>query len=133
MSAAQKFAPGDTVRCIDNCSYSPWAEWYVDEHYSEDMLTVGERYLVRAVAKRDGQTGIDVGVPTPWGDQYWNANRFEKCLLRLATCAPASADTHPKGGDALAAPFMSGAVPAQPGDAQTPSPHPHPKDSTNAS
>src|SRR5690349_16430869 len=33
---------------------------------------------------------------------------------------PASADTHPQGGDGLLAPFMSGAVPKA--DAQTPSP-----------
>jgi hypothetical protein len=81
------FQIGDTVRCIDNCSYSPWAEWYVDEHYSEDMLEEGRRYLVLGVAERDGQIGLDIGIPTPWGDPYWNADRFEVSLLRLATTA----------------------------------------------
>lgn len=35
-----------------------------------------------------------------------------------ARAALASVDTHPKDGDALAAPLVSGAVPAKPGDAQ---------------
>ena len=82
---------GDTVRCIDNCSYSPWAEWYADERYSEDMLEVGKRYRVLDVAKRDGQVGLNVGVPTPWGDQFWNARRFEVALLRLPETASACA------------------------------------------
>lgn len=74
---------GDTVRCIDNTSRGHWAEWYGDDAYSEDMLQLGTRYLVRDVRTRDGETGLDIGIPTPWGDQFWNADRFEKALLRL--------------------------------------------------
>lgn len=73
------------MRCVDNRSKPDWAAWYVDDAYSEDMLKLGERYLVLAVAERDGQLGYDVGVPTPWGDRFWNADRFERSLLRLPT------------------------------------------------
>lgn len=82
---------GDTVRCVDNAAKPEWAEWYQDADYAGDMLVKGERYLVRAIAERDGQTGYDVGVPTPWGDPYWNADRFERSLLRLPSLASAQA------------------------------------------
>ena len=84
----QDIGAGDTVVCIDNTSRSHWAEWYQDEQYSEDILELRGRYLVREVAERDGETGLDVGIPTPWGDRFWNADRFQKSLLRLATPAP---------------------------------------------
>ena len=77
---------GDTVRCIDASSRADWADWYMDSAYAEGMLIRGERYLVRAVAERDGVIGYDVGVPTPWGDPFWNADRFERSLLRLPMC-----------------------------------------------
>lgn len=78
---------GDTVRCIDVSAKPDWAAWYIDNHYAGDMLTLGERYLVYRVAERDGQTGYDIGIPTPWGDPCWNADRFERSLLRLASAA----------------------------------------------
>jgi hypothetical protein len=78
---------GDTVCCIDNGSREEWARWYGDGEYSEDMLVKGLRYLVRDTLTRDGMLGLDVGVPTPWGDPFWSADRFEKALLRLPTSA----------------------------------------------
>jgi hypothetical protein len=57
----------------------------------------------------DGNGGV---LGTCWGEDGYGKNIAPNCL--------ASADTHPKGGDANAAPFMSGAVPAEErADAQT--------------
>jgi hypothetical protein len=78
---------GDTVRCIDASSKPEWAEWYQDSQYADGMLERGKKYLVRRIAERDGQTGYDIGIPTPWGDPYWNADRFERALLRLPSFA----------------------------------------------
>lgn len=74
---------GDTVLCVDATSKTEWAEWYSDPAYSEDMLCKGALYQVREVATRDGQTGLDIGFPTPWGDRHWNADRFEKWSLQI--------------------------------------------------
>lgn len=46
---------------------------------------------------------------------------FQMRALRLVMGLPASCDTRPQGGDSEAAPFTSGAVPAQQEDALTPS------------
>ena len=93
----QAFSVGMAVRCIDNRSRPHWAEWYGDAAYCEDMLSMGKRYVVRAIAEQDGHIGIDVGVPTPWGDHFWNADRFEPALVREPLLARDAA-THPKEG-----------------------------------
>jgi hypothetical protein len=83
--SAMTLKVGDTVRCIDASSRADWAAWYGDDAYCD--LVKGQRYLVRATLIRDGQFGLDVGIPTPWGDPYWSANRFERALLRLPSTA----------------------------------------------
>jgi hypothetical protein len=85
LRVATDIKAGDTVRCIDASSKPEWATWYMDSDYAGDLLAKGQRYLVRGVAERNGQTGYDIGVPTPWGDLYWNADRFERSLLHLAS------------------------------------------------
>ena len=88
---------GDTVRCIDATSRPDWAAWYMDNGYADDMLVRGKSYPVHAVAERDGKTGYDIGVPTPWGDPFWNADRFERALLRLPVEAFATSRSQHEG------------------------------------
>jgi hypothetical protein len=85
--SAPRFIVGMAVHCIDNRSRIGWAEWYGDAAYSEDLLNLTARYIVRDIAERDGVLGLDIGVPTPWGDQFWNADRFEPALLREPSIA----------------------------------------------
>jgi len=82
-------ATGDIVRCIDATSRQDWADWYMDQHYAEDLLVEGKLYVVLSVAERDGQTGYDVGVSTPWGDPHWNAQRFEPAVTLVSSSCDA--------------------------------------------
>lgn len=82
-------ATGDIVRCIDATSRPDWADWYMDQHYAEDLLVVGKLYVVLSIAERDGQTGYDVGVSTPWGDPHWNSQRFEPARTSVSASGDA--------------------------------------------
>jgi hypothetical protein len=86
-------ATGDIVRCIDATSRPDWADWYMDQHYAEDLLVAGKLYVVQGIAERDGQTGYDVGVSTPWGDPHWNSQRFEPALMLVSASGDARTAT----------------------------------------
>jgi hypothetical protein len=58
------------------------------------------------------------GNPNMSESSNWSCCRSCGRLAHWGECAPASADTHPKGGDVQQAPLVSGAVPKA--DAQTP-------------
>lgn len=76
---------GDYALCVDISSKEEWAEWFMDADYSTDMLEHGKTYIVKGVASRDGLTGLNVGIPTPWGEEFWDAARFRKTLLAPVT------------------------------------------------
>ncbi len=78
------WAKGDYALCVNNKSKPDWAEHFMDDAYSEDMLEVGRTYIVQRVISLDGFTGLNVGIPTPWGDEDWDAARFRKTLLAPA-------------------------------------------------
>lgn len=82
---AGEWAKGDYALCVNNKAYQQWVEWYMDDKYCEDMLEHGKTYIVQGVLNRDGYTGLNVGIPTPWGEDFWDANRFIKTLLAPVT------------------------------------------------
>lgn len=92
--------------------------------------------ILRDEDPAERQWGIDAGLAWRrvaekavfYTDRNWSGGMIAARKLYMDEGFPfeerslASADTHPQGGDALAAPFMSGAVPpVEAGDAQRPS------------
>lgn len=82
---AGSWKAGDYALCVNNAAKADWAEYFMDEAYSEDMLEVGKTYIVQNVVSNEHGTGLDVGIPTPWGDEQWDAARFRKTLLAPVT------------------------------------------------
>lgn len=58
--------------------------------------------------------------------RHYHEKQYEAFGCREVSRRPAQADTHPQGGDAKQAPFMSGPVPPQAGCAQPSDIPPHP-------
>jgi hypothetical protein len=87
------------------------AEQIVDAlNHEDDKFNLRWNADMRAIKRWQDATGQTLTWPDHADLVVWLLEQLE----------PASADTHPEGGDAVAAPFMSGAVGAE--GAETPNP-----------
>lgn len=83
---------------------------------SDDWHFVHENYDASYEGEEDGWVSNGLG-----GSCASFADALNECDALEDEFAPASVDTHPTGGDAIAAPLVSGAVPpVEAGDAQNP-------------